>query len=310
MFRKINQKIILILFVVLLALVIGVFIIDKQKNERTFKDDLVEVNADEVNQILLYPRSERGKEVKLEKENDVWLVINNGKKYPAEESAAASIISELNRATPESVASTSKERWKQYEVTDSLGTKVILKTKADKTLAELYVGKITFSQQRKATSFVRLADDKVVYGVAGYLAMSFNRDADSYRDKTVLKVKKKDVVKLSLTTPEDGTFELTKGDKNWMIGSEPADSAAVDKFLSEIQDLKHSKFSNQNIEEGNISVYKLEIDGNNMQQIKLTADSFGEEMLLLTSSQNNGNIFEIDDELKNKLFPSKNTFLK
>ena len=307
MFRKINQKTILILFAVLLVLVIGVTIIDKQKNERTFKDDLVEVNADDVTQILIYPKSMKGEEINLIKEENSWFLIDNDKKYPADKNSASSVINELNSLKPESVASTSDKRWSNYEVTDSLGTKVILKSKG-KEVASIIIGKMSFSQSQKATSYVRLSDDKVVYGVDGYLPMSFNRDRNSFRNKTVADVKKNDLTRLTLTNPNDGAFTLEKGDKSWMIGSAPADSAAVEGFLSGLQNLKHSVFADEN--PMGEALYELKIEGNNMSEaIELAGYAALNDKLIITSNQNKGTNFD-GENLKEKLFPPKSNFLK
>lgn len=307
MFRKINQKTIIILFAVLLVLVIGVTIIDKQKNERTFKDDLVEVNADDVTQILIYPKSMKGEEINLVKEDNSWFLVDSDKKYPADKNSASSVINELNSLKPESVASTSDKRWSNYEVNDSLGTKVILKSKG-KEVAGIIIGKMSFSQSQKATSYVRLCDDKVVYGIDGYLPMSFNRDRNSFRNRTVADVKKSDLTRLTLTTPNDGTFTLEKGDKNWMIGSAPADSAAVEGFLSGLQNLKHSVFANENpVGE---ALYKLKIEGNNMSEaIDLAGYAALNDKLIITSNINKGTNFD-GENLKEKLFPPKSNFLK
>ncbi|HBL77199.1 MAG: hypothetical protein A2W90_14825 [Bacteroidetes bacterium GWF2_42_66] len=307
MFRKINQKTILILFVVLLALVVGVNFIDRQKNERTFKDDLVEVNADDITQILLYPRSMKGEEIKFEKENGSWMVFKAEKKYPADNNMVSSIIGELNRIKPESVASTSKQRWSQYEVTDSLGTKVVLKNKGRK-VAEVVIGKMSFSQPQKATSYVRLEGDEVVYGVDGYLPMTFNRDLSSFRDKTVTGIKKDDLTRLTLTNPNDGTFVLEKGDKSWMIGSAPADSASVAGFLSGLQNLKHSVFTDD--APVGEALYKLKIEGNNIAEaVELAGYAALNDKLTVTSSQNKGSYFD-GENLKEKIFPPKSNFLK
>lgn len=307
MFRKINTKTILILFAVLLVLVIGVNIIDRQKNERTFKDELVKIDADDITQILIYPKSMKGEEIKLEKENDSWSVIKADKKYPADENAASSVINELNGMKPESVASTSKKRWSQYEVTDSLGTNVILNSKGKK-VADVIIGKISFTQPQKATSYVRLTSDNVVYAVDGFLSMSFNRDMNSYRDKTVADVKKEDLTRLSLTNPNDGTFVLEKNNNKWTIGSLPADSAAVASFLSGLQNLKHSDFTDE--APMGESLYKLKIEGNNMAgTIDLEGYAALNDKLIVTSSENKGNYFD-GEKLKEKLFPLKADFLK
>lgn len=307
MFRKINQKTILILFAALLVLVIGVTIIDKQKNERTFKDDLVEVNADDITQILIYPKSMKGEEIKLEKEADSWFLVDGDKKYPADKNSVSSIINELNSLKPESVASTSDKRWIQYEVTDSLGTKVVLKSKSKK-VADIVIGKMSFSQSQKATSYVRLSDDDVVYGVDGYLPMTFNRDRNSFRDKTVADVKKNDLTRFTVTNPNDGTFVLEKGDKSWMIGSVPADSTTVEGFISGLQYLKQSVFTDE--APMGEPLYKLKIEGNNMSEaIELAGYAALNDKLIVTSSLNKGTHFD-GENLKEKIFPLKADFLK
>src|SRR5210317_1594934 len=168
MFRKINTKVLAIIFVVLLALVVLIEIIDNRKGNRTFKSDLVEVVAGEVTSIELYPKVNNGNQIKLFKENDKWKVESEGKKYNADQAIAGQLISSLNNMKPKSVAATNKDRWEQFEVTDSLGTRVKLFNDAN-LLTELIIGKFSFSQPRNMTSYVRLSDDKEVYGVEGML---------------------------------------------------------------------------------------------------------------------------------------------
>ncbi|MDX9880441.1 MAG: DUF4340 domain-containing protein [Prolixibacteraceae bacterium] len=307
MFRKINQKTILILFVVLLVLVVGINLINRQKNERTFKDYLVEVNADDITAILLYPKSMNGQEIKLEKEEGSWKVSEEEKKYPADKNTVSTLISELNRIKPESVATTSRPRWAHYEVTDSLATRVVLKSKGKK-VAEVLIGKMSFPQPQKATSYVRVAGDEVVYGIDGYLPMTFNRDMNSFRDKTVADVKKSGLTRLTFTNPNDGTFILEKGDKSWMIGPAPADSAAVAGFLSGLQNLKHAVFT----DEAPVGepLYKLKIEGNNMAEaIELAGYAALNDKLTVTSSLNKGSYFD-GENLKEKIFLPKSDFLK
>ena len=73
MFRKINNKILVTVFVVLLAIVVVVELMDSRKGNRTFKNDLVDVSADNVTSIEIYPKAINGKLLKIYKENDNFL---------------------------------------------------------------------------------------------------------------------------------------------------------------------------------------------------------------------------------------------
>ena len=70
MFRKINIKILVVVFAILLALVVFIQLADSKKGNRTFKNVLVEVLADEVSSIELFPKVKGGEVIKLLREND------------------------------------------------------------------------------------------------------------------------------------------------------------------------------------------------------------------------------------------------
>ena len=202
MYRKINIKILAGVFVILLVAAVMVEMIDMRKGSRTFKQDLVEVNADEVTAIEVDAKSAAAKLVILKKENDEWKVEADGKTFRADQAVAGSMISQLNGMKPKSLAASEKDRWDEFEVTDSLGTRVKL-FKGNDLLADVIFGKFSFSQPQTMTSYVRLAGENDVYGVDGMLGMSFNRNANSFRDKTVTDSNFSDWNKLTFSYPAD-----------------------------------------------------------------------------------------------------------
>ena len=284
MFRKINYKILVTVFVVLLALVVLVELLDSKKGNRTFKSDLVEVLADEVSSIELYPRVENGTKIRLFKENDEWRVESEGKSFKADQASAGRMISELNSIKPKSVVATSKDRWENFEVSDSLGTRVKL-LNGSKVVADLVIGKFSFSQPRNMTSYVRLADEKEVYGVDGMLGMSFNRNVNSFRDRTVIKSNKTDWTKLTFSYPADSSFVLEKIGEKWMIGDMETDSAAVVQYFNSIANLNDGSFTE---EKPVISpTHQLTIEGNNgMQKVEIKGYYTNAETFVYESNQN------------------------
>lgn len=284
MFRKINAKILVTVFVVLLALVVVVELLDSKKGNRTFKSDLVEVLADEVSSIELYPKVVNGAKIRLYKENDEWRVESNGKSSKADQATAGRMISELNNIKPKSVVATSKDRWENFEVNDSLGTRVKL-LNGSKVVADLVIGKFSFSQPRNMTSYIRLADEKEVYGVEGMLGMSFNRNVNSFRDRTVIKSNKADWTKLTFSYPADSSFVLEKKGEKWMIGDMETDSAAVVQYFNSIANLTDGSFTEE--KPAIASTHQLTIEGNNqMQKVEIKGYYFDAENFVFESNQN------------------------
>lgn len=305
MYRKISIKTLGIIFGILLVLVAIVELTDIRKGSRNFKKILIEVNADEITGIELQPKAANGNTIKLVRENDVWQVEDNSKKYKADQSVAGNLISELNGLKPQSVVATGKDRWKQYEVTDSLGTRVKL-LKGSDVIADLVVGKFSYSQPNNMTSYIRLTGENEVYGVDGTLGMSFNRNLDSFRDRNIIKSSSGNWNKLTFTYPADSSFVLEKVDGKWQINNQPADSTAVSTYLSSIARLSDSKFDDTN--PGITSTHQLTIVGGavpiNVSGYKVDADHF-----YLESDQNPGTMFNSPESAK-KLFVSSRKFIK
>jgi hypothetical protein len=284
MFRKINNKLLAIVFIALIALVVMFELIDSKKGNRTFKNNLVNVNVENITTIELYPKAANGNLIKIYRENDSWKVESNGEKYNADGSTAIRLISQLNELNTKSVAATSKERWKQFEVTDSLGTRVKL-LNGDKIETDVVIGKFSYSQPRNTTSYVRLNNEKEVYGVEGMLAMSFNRDINAFRDRTIIKSNKNDWTKLTFAYPADSSFVLEKKGEKWMIGDITADSALVAQYFTRIANLSDGSFVKDKPKIA--ATHWLTIEGNNMmQKIEIAGYYTDNENFVLESNLN------------------------
>ena len=303
MYRKINIKTLGITFGILLVLVVLVEMVDIRKGSRTFKKVLIEVNTDEITGLELEPKAANGSTIKMIRENDIWQLESDGKKYNADQSVAGNLINELNGLKPQSVVAKGKDRWKQYEVTDSLGTHVKL-LNGENVVADLIVGKFSYSQPNTMTSYLRLAGEDEVYSVSGMLGMSFNRNLNSFRDRSIIKSSSGDWNKLTFTYPEDSSFVLEKLDNKWLINNQPADSSAVANYLSSISRLSDSKFSDAS--PGIASTHQLVISGS-IGSVIIKGYDVDANSFFVESDQNPGTIFNSAETAK-KLFVSPKKF--
>ncbi len=324
MFNRINFKWLLAVFGVLLLLSIVVILLNRGESaankNRTFKSELTDFDTANVTRIMIIPKL-GGIPVDLFKHNDQWKVSINEQDYNADPSAVKGMLSNLMSLKATRVAANKKDQWAKYEVTDSAATHVLV-NEGKKIAVNIYLGKFSYQQpknanpymyqqQGKMTSYIRLAGDKQVYAVDGMIAMTFNRQASDFRNRTLIRSNKENWNRLAFTTPEN-SFNLTRQGDNWMIDGLLTDSALVVSYLSSLAWLNSSSFIEESALTSNTPVFTLSIEGENMAApIKIRAfpaDTIN--LYAITSSMNNGTYFSgSKNGLFNKIFADKDSFL-
>jgi len=269
MFKKINFKSLLIIFGGLLVFMILLQIIRRSGGERNFKDKLFEVYTAKVSAIIIKPRSEKT-EIRLVRSGNVWTFTTKNKTYKAEKTVIEGMLLELSRMKAERIAATDKSDWAQFDVTDTLSTRVKAE-QGGKLVADFLVGKFSYQQSNQsAYTYVRLYNEDEVYAVNGFLAMSFNKSVNDLRNKTLVNVNQKDISRLTFSYPADSSFTLSKSNKFWNINGEKADSTKVASYLSSVANLSGYNFVDDAVLQGP-QAFLLKIEGNNFPPLELKA---------------------------------------
>ena len=320
MFRKITNKSLLIIFAILAIVVVIVLVYDQHKGERSFKNELFKVDSSAVTSVTIYSKGSGKDFVKLAKSGKEWEVLNQGKRYPADSGSIKNMLQSLAHITAERVAGTEKSDWKTFEITDSLSTRVVVE-EGKIVSADFRVGKISFSQDRsmqgyggqrnmQVKSHIRVPDDERIYVVDGFLSMLFTATPDHYRNRTLLKLDKSRLTKLTFTYPGDSSFVLSRNGSKWVVDGLPADSAATEKYLNSIVNAMGNEFADQDIMIPDFR-YTLKIEGNNMSQVEISgAVVEGAKRYYLKSSVNPSSLFGSSSPgLFNQIFAGKRKFL-
>ncbi|MBI9069491.1 MAG: DUF4340 domain-containing protein [Salinivirgaceae bacterium] len=312
------MKRITIILGVLLVLLLVIKLKDRKQGDRSFKEFIVEVDTAKVDNIKIHMKS-GGDILELTKENAAWMMKIDGKKVQADEGTIYDLLSQVHQLKPKQVVATSKDKWATYEVGDSLGSRVEIRS-GKKNLADFVIGKFSYSQpqgqnpqmqQRQniiMTSYVRNSDEDHVFAVDGYLSMMFNRDSKSFRNNTLISGNPKSWNKLVYTYP-DSSFTLVKQNEKWMADGILADSAKVATYLSQISKLSNTEFDDESImNDKQKSTYSVRIEGDNFKPIEINGlqNNMGE--IVYKSSQNKGNLFK-SDNIKDALFVNKEHFM-
>ncbi len=321
MYKKLNIKTLAVVLIILLAAVIAVYLSDAKKGERSFRSKMIDADTSRITSIVIYPKAVMEDAIELEKTSDGWRVISGNNMYPADEMMIKNMLTVLAGLKPQRLAATEKSRWGEYDVTDSSATRVKLYT-GKKLATQLYVGRFNYQppknqnpynygQQGTMSTFVRLADEKSVYSVEGFLGMTFGRSVNDFRNKVVIRCRKENLSRLSFTYPADSSFTLVKEGNVWTVDGLVCDSASVAAYLNTISMLSSSDFVDDKEPLGAVADFALSVEGNNFES-PIALKAFKTDTVnsyLIASSLNNGTYFSGGrNDLVNKLFVGKNRF--
>lgn len=291
MSKKKNNRVLLIVFAVLLVAVGLNELIKSSKGERSFRKDIVGIQANDIKKISIFPKNAGNRTVDVFLEDTVWKLKFDGKMFAADQELIKGIADELANMVPERLIANKRELWKDYDITDSTGVKVVIYgQKSDKT--EITLGRFSYNQAtRKPCTYVRVNSEKEVYAVEGYLSMTLNREINSLRDKNIYRGNQNDLTQISFSYPADSSFTLTRQENRWTINGAPVDSTLMAGYLGTISYLTGSDFRDDFIPAAvTLEPVKVVLTGTNMNPVEIKAfrDAKG---TVLNSSENKTSYF-------------------
>ncbi len=310
MSSKFSNKKLAVVFAVLLVLVL-IFVLTDGRDERSFRTELVDIDTASVDEILIYPKTTNYEEVKLFKEDDSWKVLlADGKTVSTPKSKIDNLLSSLIGIKPNRLAARGSEKWKEFEVEDSSGTRVKVLEGGDETL-DIILGRFAFQQPRTMNTYVRLYNDTDVYEVEGFLSATFNQNADNFRDNTVIKGDHENWTNLVYEYPGDSSFALTKLNDKWFLNDEPTDSAETVKTLRSIERLTNTNFVGDDLAAAlSNPAFKLTIQSDGTDDIVVNG-FIADSVLVVNSSLNPESYFDATkNNFSEKVFPGQKKFFK
>ncbi len=230
-----NTIFLLAIFVILLILFFVSKITDRAVGKREL---LVEVDTSKVDRIHIV--SPENGEVLLALENGVWR-LKQPLDFQAEARSVHNLLDKLDDMIVESIASTRKDKWEEYEVNDSLGTLVELMS-GDKQLVSFYMGKKASTRRH---TYFRKSGDNSIYMVKGSYNYFFDRKLKDWRNKMILEVNPDGIESIRISYP-DHSFTLTLKDSVWWLDEGKtefeASLKAVDPMINYISRLRAGDF--------------------------------------------------------------------
>ncbi len=307
MFKDMNNKTLSIVFVGLLAVVLVVVSVGGDMKDRSFKGKLVDVPKEEINKIKINVPAKES--FTLIKNDDQWSVKQKDKTYPANGNMVDRTVNKIKQLKVNQIMATSEDKWTDYKVTDSLGTKVILH--AGNSQEKMILGKLNFDKRtRSATTYIRKGGKDEVYGVSGMLKMSLSRGAQSFYDKKMVDIKQpQNISKITYNFRDSKSKTLKKKNGEWHLNQTKVDSAAAESYIKSISSLRGSGFADVKKNQLKNPEVTVTIKGKEIQpDIKLKAGRVNDQ-LVAYSSEKPEYMYTISKKtLEEKLRVNKSTF--
>lgn len=316
-----NTRLIYIVLGLLVILILTVTIkIPKEKG--TLKNTIVEFDTSRVSKIILNNRIGSGNTVEFDRLGYKWTVQQGNVVSQAQDGAVQNLFAEVLYIKPQSLAAIDMSKWKEFNLTDSLATRIRFLNSKGKILADVMIGKLDLKQAEKPymgysgnniqmISYVRLYNSKEVYAIDGLIPFSFNVKFDDWRNHTLIKVNKKDITDIHFIFPADSSYDLIKKDSLWYAGDMETDSLNAENYLNSLSLINGDNFID-GFKPDSDPLYQITVKriGFNDFSIKCYHGDTDDEFIL-NSSFNPEAFFSCKrDEVFNQIFKTKNYFLK
>jgi len=321
MSKRFNNKRLLYLLAGLTVILILTILIKIPEEKATFKSNIVDLDTSAVIKIILNNRISAGNAVEFNRNNYNW-TVRQGKIVSAiDEGAVQNIFSEVLNIKPQSLAAINQARWKEFDLTDSLATRIKFLNSKGKILADIMIGKLDFKQPDKPdggfsgnnikmTSYVRLYSEKEVYAIDGLIPFSFNIKFDDWRDKTFVRYNKSEITNISYLYPADSSYKLIRKDSLWYSGSLKADSLKVGNYLNSITLMRGEEFKDDFTPVSN-PVYQMLVQATNSVGFSIKCYAGGSPGEYILNSSLYPEVYFIDRKsvLFNQLFKPQSSFI-
>lgn len=196
----------------------------------------------------------------LSKDGDNWMVSTDGEhSFKADKTKVDELLSNVTEdLSDENIASSSSDKFKQFEVEEGTGTSVSIFAEGDKPTAKFFVGKQgpTFG-----TTFVRKDGENNTYSIQRQLSEIYGKDLNGWRDKHLWNFDPT-LVNEAVFKFDGVEYHVKKNDKGWDLLSPetgPANEVKISSELKSLSELEGAGFEEKSIEEAGLSNPDAEI---------------------------------------------------
>jgi hypothetical protein len=307
-----SGKSLIVLLVVLLGLGAYIYFVESRKpagDAAETKPKVFAVAADKIADLSLHPAG--GDKTVLRKNGPAWEIVEPVSAR-ADEAEVSGITTNLATLENVRVVDENPADLQQYGLAQPR-VDVGFKAAGDKDSRHLLVGDKTATG---GELYAKLANEKRVFLIAGFLESTFNRSTFDLRDKTILKFDRDKVDRLQLEWPGQAT-RLALANSEWRLVAPmqaPADYGTVEGAVGRLQSAQMKSIAAQ--EAGDLKQYGLDepeltaVIGTGSAQASLLFGKQAEEGTVYAKDASRPMVFTVESSLVDDLKKPADQFRK
>ena len=306
MLRKISNFRLILFLVIILLIYVSIRLFRHTGRSKSFRAEIVQIDTARVTKLSIMKQGVQFEVFKDESGN--WKVIlpKFNKTVEATATSVKSALNGLQTIQPSRITTKDPSKWAEYQV-DTSGTRVRIYEGKENTL-DLIIGRFGVQGRQLFYTYVRLFNENTVYIAENFMGISFFSDLSSFRNNRLLQITPDSIKQITFNYPGDSSFVLNRPDSVWRLGVVKADSASVEKFMSDLRYVSSNSFVDDIDAAAFIQpVYSTTIEFKGLKSIKVNAYNNPKYGIVLHSDYNPNNYFT-DQALVKKLFRSKKEF--
>lgn len=224
-------------------------------SETTSKQEKVfaSIEADKIDELRI--RSESGDTTHVKKDKDGWKIVEP-LTAAAQDSEISGLTSGLSMLEIDRVIDNNPANLKDYGL-DSPRIEIAFKTASDKDYRRLVIGA---KSPTGGNLFAQRNNDKRVFLIPAYQETTFNRSTFDLRDKTLVKVDRDKVDRITIDAGAK-PLQFAKDGMDWNIAKPvqaPADYAAVEGLIGRVQGAQMKSIVSDNPTPADLKKYGLD----------------------------------------------------
>jgi hypothetical protein len=191
-------------------------------------------------EIDLYPYHAGRQEIKLVRTPAGWQLSTGSLSVHPVPGSAEALLSALVNVPTARLVSRNRDRWDNYKVGDTTGTRVVV-YKGKQPIADYLIGNGALAEGGPAaengrigasTAYIRSNGHDEVYAADGYLESMVDKTFADWRDKSVLRLNTTDITGISFQgTPG---YVLSKKDSTWWLSGGRVSTDSVNRYLGTV----------------------------------------------------------------------------
>lgn len=279
--------------VVLYVLAIAFHTAGRESNveARTFHTD-----TSGITKIDLFPNRAGRQEIKLLRQAGKWRIRSGSIEVAPTAGSAESLLASLANIPAQRLVSRRKDKWDEYKVGDSTGTRVVV-YKGKDPVGDYFIGNggtMGGGSYGGGASYIRENGHAEVYAVEGYLGGVVDKSFADWRDRSFLRLNVSDITGISFQgTPG---FVLSKKDSSWWLGTGRVPTDSVNRYLSGLQSYYLDRFSDDFSPSGSPDRSIL-FSGASTTVASVKAWKRADGSWVVNSSQNQDGYFSVSDSV-------------